>query len=763
MMVDRPSDFDITTPTGADSPRSGDDELRKIKKYTQNSYNDLVEETGVGVTHSTVFGTIITADTRFEGDLTGNVIGDTTGAHNGSVGATNTNTGAFTTIVASGDITGDLVGNADTASALETARNITLSGDGSGNVSFDGSDDVTLDLNVNSVQPNSVALSSDTTGNYVETITGTADEITVAGSGSEGADVVISLPSTINADTTGNASTATTLGTARDIGGVSFDGSSDITLPGVDAEGNQDTTGSAATLTTSRNIGGVAFDGSANISLPGVNTTGNQNTSGSAASLTTSRNIGGVAFNGSSDINLPGVNAAGNQDTTGNASTATTWQTARTINLTANSNSGGVTGTLAGVDGSGNITIETTLVGDVADGVIATANALTNARNFDITGEVNATAATFNGTADVDLAVTIADNIVDEANLRISNAGSNGQFLSKQSGNTGGLTWATVTTPDVTLSSLGVSASAAELNFVDGVTSNVQTQLGNKANSSQVLTNVPLNAVFTDTQATLSSLGVTASATELNTIDGFTGSTADLNYAKDLNATGVTTTEFDKLDGLTPSTTELNFVDGVTSAIQTQLDSKTGTADNTFTGTTNVAGAFQLAGSTVSSTAADINKLNGLLTSQAELNFVDGVTSAIQTQFDDKQNVLNSSNRLNANLVGSGNVSDTEYNFLNGVTSAVQTQLTGKAPLASPTFTGTANISGTFQLGGTSVTSTAAELNILDGVTATTAELNTLDLASDTQLGIVKLETDSGNADPVIGDFTGNVTMIAQY
>ena len=32
---------------------------------------------------------------------------------------------------------------------------------------------------------------------------------------------------------------------------------------------------------------------------------------------------------------------------------------------------------------------------------------------------------------------------VDEDNLKISNGGSNGQFLSKQSGNTGGLTWAT--------------------------------------------------------------------------------------------------------------------------------------------------------------------------------------------------------------------------------------------------------------------------------------------------------------------------------
>ena len=49
---------------------------------------------------------------------------------------------------------------------------------------------------------------------------------------------------------------------------------------------NQNTTGSAATLTTARTIGGVSFDGSANIDLPGVNTAGNQSTSGTAAVAT---------------------------------------------------------------------------------------------------------------------------------------------------------------------------------------------------------------------------------------------------------------------------------------------------------------------------------------------------------------------------------------------------------------------------------------------------------------------------------------------
>ncbi|HFU7897249.1 TPA: tail fiber protein [Escherichia coli] len=68
--------------------------------------------------------------------------------------------------------------------------------------------------------------------------------------------------------------------------------------------GNADT---ATKLKTARTIGGVAFDGSANINLPGVNTTGNQNTTGNAATATklqTARNINGVPFDGTKDITL---------------------------------------------------------------------------------------------------------------------------------------------------------------------------------------------------------------------------------------------------------------------------------------------------------------------------------------------------------------------------------------------------------------------------------------------------------------------------
>lgn len=69
----------------------------------------------------------------------------------------------------------------------------------------------------------------------------------------------------------GNAVSATKLQTARTIGGVAFDGTGNINLPGVNTQGNQNTTGNAATATrlqTARTINGVSFNGTANITIP---------------------------------------------------------------------------------------------------------------------------------------------------------------------------------------------------------------------------------------------------------------------------------------------------------------------------------------------------------------------------------------------------------------------------------------------------------------------------------------------------------------
>ncbi|MHC1902277.1 tail fiber domain-containing protein [Escherichia coli] len=202
---------------------------------------------------------------------------------------------------------------------------------------------------------------------------------------------------------TGNASTATKLKTARRIGGVAFDGSGDVNLPGVNQQGNQNTTGNAATATklqTARNINGVKFDGSGDINIntlvgrgrvtaltgsnkgtPGIQmyevyNNGYPTAYGNLLHLGGANALGEgellIGWSGTSGAHapvfirsrrdtadapwsdwaqvytardsIPGVNATGNQDTTGNAATATKLKTARRI--------GGVT-----FDGTGDINL----------------------------------------------------------------------------------------------------------------------------------------------------------------------------------------------------------------------------------------------------------------------------------------------------------------------------------------------------------------------------------------------------------------------
>ncbi len=91
-----------------------------------------------------------------------------------------------------GNIEGTIEGVASQAVKLQTARNIILSGDVSGNVFFDGTQDVTI---TTAVQPNSVALGTDTTGDYVGNVTaGTG--IATTGTPGEGWSIAVGLTNT---------------------------------------------------------------------------------------------------------------------------------------------------------------------------------------------------------------------------------------------------------------------------------------------------------------------------------------------------------------------------------------------------------------------------------------------------------------------------------------------------------------------------------------------------------------------------------------
>lgn len=242
---------------------------------------------------------------------------------------------------------------------------------------------------------------------------------------------------------TGNASTATKLQTARRIGGVAFDGSGDVNLPGVNQQGNQNTTGNAATATklqTARNINGVRFDGSADINIntlvgrgrvtaltgsnkgtPGIQmyevyNNGYPTAYGNLLHLGGSTALGEgellIGWSGTSGAHapvyirsrrdtadapwsdwaqvytardsIPGVNATGNQDTTGNAATATKLKTARRIGGVTFDGTGDIN--LPGVNQQGN---------QNTTGNAATATKLQTARNI---GGV-----AFDGTKDISL------------------------------------------------------------------------------------------------------------------------------------------------------------------------------------------------------------------------------------------------------------------------------------------------------------------------------------------------------------------------
>ena len=142
--------------------------------------------------------------------------------------------------------------------------------------------------------------------------------------------------------------------------------------------------------------------------------------------------------------------------------------------------------------------------------------------------------------------------------------------------------------------------------------------------------------------------------------------------------------------------TELGYVSGVTSAIQTQLNAKQATI--TGAATTITSSNLTVSRAVVSDGSG---KVAAATTTATEIGYVNGVTSAIQTQLNAKQatitgaatTITSSDLTVSRALVsdGSGKVAvatttSTEIGYVNGVTSAIQTQINGK--MTNPMTTG---------------------------------------------------------------------------
>lgn len=97
-------------------------------------------------------------------------------------------------------------------------------------------------------------------------------------------------------------------------------------------------------------------------------------------------------------------------------------------------------------------------------------------------------------------------------------------------------------------------------------------------------------------------------------------------------------------------------------------------------------GAWKVDGTAVTSSAAELNILDGVTATTAELNILDGVTATAA-----ELNILDGVTATTAelNILDGVTATTAELNFVDGVTSEIQTQLNAKAPLASPALTGT--------------------------------------------------------------------------
>lgn len=302
-------------------------------------------------------------------------------------------------------------------------------------------------------------------------------------------------------------------------------------------------------------------------------------------------------------------------------------------------------------------------------GAITTVNSTTvNATTVDSTNVEVTNIKAKDGTASASIAdatgvMTIASSVLTTADINggsIDNATIGATTASTGNFSTLSIAGTAITSTATELNLLdGVTATTAEINYLDGVTSNIQTQLDSLQDLDADLTAIAALSsadgnfivgsatgwVAESGDTAIASLGITATSTELNTLDGITATTAELNYT-----------------------------DGVTSNIQTQIDTKAPTASPTFTGTVTIPTADinggSIDGTTIGATTASTGNFSTLsiggtaiTATAAELNALDGITATV-----------------------------TELNYTDGVTSAIQTQLDAKAPIDAATFTGTTTI-----------------------------------------------------------------------
>ena len=283
----------------------------------------------------------------------------------------------------------------------------------------------------------------------------------------------------------------------------------------------------------------------------------------------------------------------------------------------------------------------------------------------------------------------------------------------------------TLETDALSIASTTVTSTAAELNILDGVTAstaelNILDGVTSTASEINLLDAVARGKIIYGNASGASALLAPGGANTVLTSDGTDISWAAAGAASSVAADNITAGDAAVL--LTTSSGNIT-IDAAASDSDIILKGTDGGADTTFLtidGSAAGAAAFNstvtmtglvLGSTAVTSTAAELNILDGATVVVGEINALDLGATAVGTAIASKAVVLDANK---------------DYTGLRNVT------LSGELDAGSLDVSGNADIDGTLEtdalsINGTTVTSTAAELNILDGVTSTAAELNILD------------------------------------
>lgn len=234
----------------------------------------------------------------------------------------------------------------------------------------------------------------------------------------------------------------------------------------------------------------------------------------------------------------------------------------------------------------------------------------------------------------------------------------------------------------VSLADLGVTATATELNYVDGVTSNIQTQLNNKAASSHN-----------------------------HSAANITSGTLDLARIPSITDAKITSISASKITGTIPQANLPSYVDDVLEYSSKSLFPKTGEARKIYVDTaTNL--TYRWGGSSY------VEISPSLALGETSSTAFRGDRGKIA--YDHSQATGNPHNLTLSNLGISATAA--ELNFVDGVTSNIQTQLNAKAntsALASYALKNGSNASGTWPI---SVSGTATYATVLSNNASTTVE-----------------------------------------